>query len=190
MKLIVGLGNPGRIYENTRHNVGFLALKALAKDCRVILKKEWGIKALIAKAKIGSKPVILAQPLSFMNLSGFPIGQLVKKYKIEPENLIIICDDLDLELGRLKIKHNGSSGGHKGLKAIIEFLGRQDFNRLRIGIGRPARNEEAADYVLSSFTRKEKEIINGAVNEAIKCLGVWVTQGINKAMNIFNNTLR
>jgi len=133
---------------------------------------------------------VLALPQTFMNLSGVAVKQLLRKYKISPENLLVVCDDLDLELGRIKIRESGSSGGHRGLKSIIDSLGNKDFSRLRIGIGRPGGKEDAADYVLSSFTKKETETVNSVVNNACDCVNSWVAQGIDRTMNIFNQKER
>jgi len=185
MKLIVGLGNPGNLYVHSRHNVGFLVVKAIAQAHKILLKKEKGILSLSGKGKIEGQNIILAMPLTFMNLSGAAVGGLLKKYKIDPSNLLVVCDDLDLNLGRLKIKSSGSSGGHRGLKSIIESLEGDTFARLRIGIGRPARTDISA-YVLSHFSKKEKVELSELIERASDCCRVWVAKGINKSMNIFN----
>lgn len=185
MKLIVGLGNPGNLYVNSRHNVGFLVVKALAQTHKILLKKEKGILSLSGKGKIEGQNIILAMPLTFMNLSGVAVGGLIKRYKIDPGNLLVVCDDLDLSLGRLKIKSHGSSGGHRGLKSTIESLKMDTFARLRIGIGRPVRTDISA-YVLSHFSKKEKAELGELIERACDCCRVWVAKGINKSMNIFN----
>jgi len=186
MKLIVGLGNPGNIYANTRHNIGSSVVKALAKSHKIFFKKENSASSLNAKARLDGKNVILALPLTFMNLSGVALAGLVKKYKIDLDNLLVVCDDLDLEFGRLKLRPAGSSGGHKGLESIIEYLGSDGFSRLRIGIGRPVGYSDASDYVLSHFSKREKEQISRMINQASLCCESWVTNGIIETMNSFN----
>lgn len=187
MKLIVGLGNPGKAYTDSRHNIGFSAVKALARSYKILLKKERGVFSRCAKAKIENQSVILALPLTFMNLSGPAIGALLKKYRVDLDNLLVVCDDLDLGFGRLKMKHCGSSGGHRGLQSIIDFLNCSKFSRLRIGIGRPYPNNiEASRYVLSPFTKKEKEQIRTIIKEATNCCRTWILEGTTKTMNIFN----
>ena len=185
MKLIVGLGNPGNLYVHSRHNVGFLVVKAIAQAHKILLKKEKGILSLSGKGKIEGQNIILAMPLTFMNLSGVAVGGLLKRYKIEPSNLLVVCDDLDLDFGRLKIKSSGSSGGHRGLESIIESLKGNTFARLRIGIGKPLRTDISA-YVLSHFSKKEKVELSELIERASGCCRVWVAKGINRSMNIFN----
>lgn len=188
MKLILGLGNPGIAYRGSRHNIGLAVVKALAKAEKKPLKKEKGIPALSAKS--AKHNIILAAPLVFMNLSGVAVEALIRKYKVDFHDLLVVCDDLDLELGRLKIKPSGSSGGHRGLKSIIAAIDCEDFPRLRIGIGRPPQQENAAEYVLSYFTRDEREGIKNAAQEAVSCCQFWAREGILKAMNKFNKTLK
>lgn len=191
MKLIVGLGNPGRVYIGSRHNIGFSAIKALSRIYKIPLKKEGGAFCLIGKGKIQGQPFLLTLPLTFMNLSGIAVSALLKKYKISLANLLVVCDDLDLEFGVVKIRPSGSSGGHHGLKSIINSLGSQEFCRLRIGIGRPLENTpDAANYVLSPFNKREKEKIKEIIGSACDCCRVWVTQGIIESMNIFNRRNR
>jgi len=186
MRLIVGLGNPGRRYLDSRHNIGFTAVKALARNCKGSFKKESSVAALSARVRIAGETVILALPLEFMNLSGIALAALLKKYRLDPQALLVVCDDLDLALGRLKIKSRGSSGGHRGLQSIIDVLGTKDFSRLRLGIGRPFKNSDAAGYVLAAFTGKEKEIVRRLINKAAACCKTWVSKGITETMNIFN----
>lgn len=186
MKLIVGLGNPGRDYADSRHNIGFMVVKALAKAHDISFKKVFGIAAFEGRAKIRGQFVLLAMPLSFMNLSGSAVRSLVKRHKINLEDLLVVCDDLDLEFARLKIRPSGSSGGHNGLKSIIDNLEAQDFARLRIGIGRPHTAVDAADFVLAPFAKKEKEEIKETIARAQECCETWVTKGITESMNLFN----
>lgn len=187
MKLIVGLGNPGKIYQNSRHNVGFSTVELFAKIYNIHLKKDKISLALKGEGRIERQRIILALPLTFMNLSGLAVEKLMKEYKIDLASLLVVCDDLDLELGRIKIKPSGSSAGHRGLESIINMLGTKNFARLRIGIGRPLNNQhEITSYVLSKFNKNEKKKIETALDQAIECCRVWVTEGINKSMNIFN----
>jgi PTH1 family peptidyl-tRNA hydrolase len=187
VKLIVGLGNPGRIYADSRHNIGFSVIKTLSTIYKIPLKKDSNTSSLSGKGQIEGKNVILAQPLTFMNLSGIAVSALLKKYKVDLENLLVICDDLDLGFGIIKVKSSGSSAGHRGLDSIIGSLENEGFPRLRIGIGRAVKNsQEPADYVLSPFTKREKVALKGIIARACDCCRVWVTEGITKSMNIFN----
>ncbi|OGX41058.1 MAG: aminoacyl-tRNA hydrolase [Omnitrophica WOR_2 bacterium RIFCSPLOWO2_01_FULL_41_12] len=186
MKLIVGLGNPGRIYIDSRHNIGFSVVRALNKACKIPLKKEQGIFSLSGRAKLNGCPVLLAIPLTFMNLSGKAVAALLKKYKIGLSDLLVVCDDLDLEFGRLKIRPAGSSGGHHGLQSIIDVLESDKFCRLRLGIGRPRPSVDPAQFVLSPFTKKEKIKLKEATENALDCCRIWAMQGISESMNIFN----
>jgi len=186
MTLIVGLGNPGRIYASSRHNIGFTVARVLVKKHRAAFKKDTRTCSLSSKVRIGPHETIVAMPATYMNLSGRAAALLVKKYKVDVKDFLVVCDDLDLELGRLKIKPAGSSGGHRGLVSIIEALGSQAFARLRIGIGRPSQGRDAPDYVLSRFHRAEIRAVKKVVKEACACCEMWLTQGTDKAMNVFN----
>jgi PTH1 family peptidyl-tRNA hydrolase len=187
VKLIVGLGNPGRAYIDSRHNIGFSVVKALGRNYKVALKSDHAF-SLSGKGKIEGNSVIFALPLTFMNLSGIAVSALIKRYRIEPEDLLVICDDLDLEFGSVRIRPDGSSGGHKGLESIIRSLGSQDFARLRLGIGRPPRKGagDTSDFVLSHFSKKEKEALKETIAEACSCCKVWAKKGVTESMNIFN----
>jgi len=196
VKLVIGLGNPGRIYSESRHNIGFSVIKALSKIYKIPLKKD-NTFSLSGKGKIEGENLILALPLTFMNLSGIAVSALIKKYKIDLprpcthgrglDNLLVVCDDLDLDFGVIKIRPSGSSAGHRGLESIIDSLGSQGFSRLRIGIGRPLRhNTDASSFVLSPFTKKEKGKIKEIIELACDCCRVWVMKGITESMNIFN----
>lgn len=185
MKLIIGLGNPGLNYSGSRHNIGFETVKSLAKSAKIYLKKEKGIKALTGKGLIGSSEIMLALPLTFMNLSGEAVKLLANKHKVKLGDILVVCDDLDLEFGRIKIRAAGSSAGHRGIESIINHFQARDFNRLRIGIGRP-QNKEVSDFVLSKFNRQERSCIPGIINKAVICCKEWVEGGIATAMNNFN----
>ena len=183
MKLVAGLGNPGRKYEGTRHNVGFEVVDLLATRHRA----EWamaprGIEALVAKYS----DTLLAKPLTFMNLSGAAIQGLLQFYKLEPADFIVIVDDVNIELGRLRSRPRGSAGGHNGLKSIIGVLGTDDFARLRIGVGRGDDRRDLADHVLAKFGADERAVIAEAVGRSADAAELFVAEGIGPVMNRFN----
>lgn len=192
MKLIVGLGNPGRGYANNRHNVGFVCLNHFAKTQGIRFDKKQG-KARIGTGEVAESKVIVARPQTYMNLSGQSVSLLVQKFGINLNNLLVIHDDLDLPLGKIRIRQGGGSGGHKGVDSIIACLESQDFPRIRVGIGRPSAIGDAeiseADiiaYVLSDFTPEEKQTLTQViprVSEAIHCL---LSEGLVAAMNKYN----
>jgi len=186
MKLIVGLGNPGRLYAASRHNIGFRVVKALVRDYKVGLKKDTGVLSISGQVKIGNQVLALAMPHTFMNLSGSAVKGLLKKYRLDPGDLLVVCDDLDLDLGRIKIRPNGSSGGHRGIRSIIDSLQSEGFSRLRLGIGRPKGRPDTAEYVLSAFTAKEKEQVARMIDKALDCCLAWFNDGIRQTMNRFN----
>lgn len=186
MKLIVGLGNPGRVYAGTRHNIGFSVVNAFAKDCRIALRREERFSSLIGKGRLKNHNMLLVLPVTFMNLSGSAVCSIAAKYKMDLENLLVVYDDLDLALGRIKIRNSGSSAGHKGVESIIDSLKSNQFCRLRIGIGRPKNNEEVTDYVLSPFPDDELGKVKEVIQEAKVCCRFWVLEGMNTAMNMFN----
>lgn len=193
MKLIVGLGNPGRGYANNRHNVGFVCLNHFARTEGIRFDKKQS-KARIGIGEVTGSKVVLAKPQTYMNLSGQSVSRLIKKFNINLDDLLVIHDDLDLPLGKIRIRHGSSSGGHKGIDSIITELGSQDFLRLRVGIGRPIvtpgstqiSEAEIVAYVLSDFTSEEKQIITQViprVSEAILCL---LSEGLAAATNKYN----
>ncbi len=193
MNLIVGLGNPGRGYANNRHNVGFICLNHFAWKQGIRFDKKQG-QARIGMGEVAGSKVVVARPQTYMNLSGQSVSRLVKKFNINLDNLLVIHDDLDLPLGKVRIRQGGGSGGHKGVDSIITWLGSQDFLRLRVGIGRPTMPPGSAElseadiiaYVLSDFTPGEKQAIARVipgVSEAILCL---LTEGLTAAMNRYN----
>jgi len=191
MKLIVGLGNPGRAYANNRHNVGFMCLNHFAKTQGIRFDRKQS-QARVGSGEVASSKVVLARPQNYMNLSGQSVSRLVKKFNIDLNNLLVIHDDLDLPLGTIRIRRGSGSGGHKGIDSIISYLESQDFPRLKIGIGRPATSfaeiseTDIIAYVLSDFTPEEKQVITqvvGRVSEAIRCL---LIEGLTAAMNKYN----
>lgn len=186
MKLVVGLGNPGSAYKNTRHNLGFMVIDALSKDFAVRLKSESKTNALKAIFDFQGKAHVLCKPLSYMNLSGSAVLKLLREHRVHPQDILVICDDVNLELGRLKLKAFGGAGGHNGLVSLITSLKTEAFPRLRIGIAAPEVKGKLSDYVLSRFSRGEQKIIRRAVDEAKRAVLCWLENGINVAMNRFN----
>lgn len=186
MFLIAGLGNPGREYANTRHNVGFDVIDKLAEqeNIRILEKKH---KAVTGKGVIEGCKVILAKPQTYMNLSGESIRELADYYKIdEKSELIVISDDISLPPGQLRIRKKGSAGGHNGLKNIIALLGHDEFQRIRLGVGEKPEGYDLADYVLGHFDAKERKLADEAVSEAADAVRVILTKGVEAAMNRFN----
>jgi PTH1 family peptidyl-tRNA hydrolase len=189
MKLIVGLGNPGRVYANNRHNIGFVCVNYFARTEGIKFDQKKG-RARIGIGRVAGNEVVLAKPQTYVNLSGESVSQLVKKFNISLNDLIVIHDDLDLPLGKMRISYGSSSGGHKGVESIITELGSHDFVRLRVGIGRPTKpvlsEADIIAYVLSDFTPEQKQAIVQVipkVSEAILCL---FTKGLTPAMNKYN----
>ena len=185
MKWIVGLGNPGKEYKYTRHNLGFLVIEALAKQYRVALQKEQGFPGFVAKIGIGGIESALLQPVTFMNGSGGAVVMAVQQGAAH-QDILVVCDDFTLPFGQMRIKPSGSAGGHNGLKSIIERLGSEDFPRLRLGVGQPGPKVDPVDYVLSNFTPAEKKALPDFINHALDCVTCWVTEGAQVAMNRFN----
>ena len=185
MKLVVGLGNPGPKYDGTRHNVGFAAVDRLAERHGV----QWeagprGIEALIGRWR--AQDVVLAKPLTFMNLSGTAVVGLLQFYKIEVRDLLVIVDEVQLETGRVRVRPDGSAGGHNGLKSIIASLGSMEFARLRIGVGRGDNRRDLADHVLARFEPDEREVVEAAVAKAADASETFSADGVVTAMNTFN----
>ena len=185
-KLVVGLGNPGSKYDATRHNIGFELIDRLAAGSGTPgLRFASKFDGLLAETEIDFRRVLLLKPQTFMNLSGRSVRQALQFYKLEPADLLVACDDLSLPLGKLRLRREGSDGGQKGLRDIAAQLGTPGFARLRIGLGE--RNEQdAADFVLSRFRPAERPIVDDALILATQAVAVWVTQGIDAAMNRFN----
>ncbi len=183
MWLLVGLGNPGRRYARTRHNVGFLVLDELAAQERLEFKEKADYK--ISSGSLGDEKIVLMEPLLFMNRSGSAVRKVAEKFSIPPERIIIVHDDLDMETGRLKIRRRGSSGGHKGVESVIQNVGSGDFVRIKIGIGRDAFTP-VEDYVLSKFGKDELPLVKEAVTRAADAIRFIVSEGVEKTMNKFN----
>ena len=183
MKLIIGLGNPGREYNNTRHNIGFYYLDLFTNKLNLSYKEKFN--GLYIKTKIRSEDVIFLKPQTYMNLSGESVIKFVNYYKINIEDILVIHDDLDLDLGRIKLKENGSSGGHNGIKNIIENLGSENFKRLKVGI---SKNNlyDTKDYVLSKFNQDELEIIHNNEDKIINILNDYFKLSFNDLMSKYN----
>lgn len=184
--LIVFLGNPGLRFEGTRHNAGFMAADAMAREKNVSINKS-RFKALTASCDIGGESVLLMKPQTFMNLSGDAVSQAANFYKIPPEHVIVVSDEVSLPIGKLRIRTKGSAGGHNGLKDIIVKLGTDAFPRIRIGVGAPPHPDyDMADWVLSTFKAKDAEDMAAAAARAAQAAECYITQGPDRAMNRFN----
>lgn len=185
MYLIAGLGNPSKTYEGTRHNIGFTMIDAIGNKfgIDVTTKKH---KALVGRGMIDGMRVILAKPQTYMNLSGESIREITDFYKIEPENIIIIYDDISLDVGQLRIRKKGSAGGHNGVKNIIAHLGTQEFPRIKVGIGNKPEGWDLADYVLSKYTKAEQEALEEASEGVIGAVKLMLMDDIEAAMNKYN----
>jgi len=183
MWVIAGLGNPGRKYSRTRHNVGFMVVEEFAKRFEIDFKDR--DKYRIGRGSIEGSAVILLEPLLYMNRSGTAVREVLKKFNVPPENLMVIHDDLDMEKGRLRIRKTGSSGGHKGVQSIIQDIGTRDFVRLKVGIGRE-EGLPAEEFVLRKFGRQEVNIMKDTIQEATEAIRSIIVGGADKAMNKFN----
>lgn len=186
MYLIVGLGNPGRQYEGTRHNMGFDTIDYLIEKHRI---PQGGVKfnAMYGKGIIGGERVILMKPLSFMNLSGTPVREMANYFKIDPETeMIVIYDDIDLEPGQLRIRKQGSAGGHNGIKDIIRQLGTQKFLRVKVGVGAKHKGWDLADHVLSRFPDSERKLVDESIGRAGDAVEMMISDGTDAAMNEYN----
>ncbi len=185
MKLVVGLGNPGRKYEGTRHNVGFEVVAELARRHGLGQAKR-AFQGEIVEARLDGERVLLLRPHTFMNRSGRSVSEALRYYKLALDDLLVVCDCMNLPVGKLRLRPAGSSGGHNGLADISRWLGTDQYARLRIGVGRPPEGWDAADYVLARFGREERVEIEHAVVRAADAIETWVREGIETAMNQFN----
>lgn len=187
MKIIVGLGNPGKPYEHTRHNIGFDVIDALAKkwDAPLTNQKFNGIYAIVHRPE---GKVLLVKPLTYMNLSGECVGPLMDYFDIDVEDLIVIYDDLDLETGKLRLRQKGSAGGHNGIKSLIQHLGTQEFNRIRVGVNRPPAGMKVADYVLSKFSKEDQVVMSNAIDKSVMAVETALSIPFLEVMNQFNGS--
>jgi len=185
MKIVVGLGNPGKKYERTRHNAGFMAVDELSRSLDVDITQD-KYEALIGRARIDLQDVFLLKPQTYMNESGRAVAAIMRDTYRSVTDLIVLHDDLDIPLGYVRIKSGGGHGGHNGLRSIIEYLGSSEFIRVRIGIGRPSTDKDAVGYVLSSFGAEEREAAAFALNKAVDAVKTIIREGPIRAMNIVN----
>lgn len=186
MYIIVGLGNPKKEYDNTRHNIGFDVIDALAEANRIGMAEKKH-KAIIGKGIVGGQKVLLVKPQTYMNLSGESVRELVDYYKIdETEELIVISDDISLGVGQLRIRKKGSAGGHNGLKNIILHLGHDSFQRVKMGVGEKPKNYDLADYVLGHFSKEERSIMDNSVLDACRAIEMMINDDTDGAMNLYN----
>ncbi len=192
MKLIVGLGNPGFLYARNRHNIGFMCVSQLARTRKITFDRKQG-HARTGIGNIAGHRVVLARPQTYMNASGESVDALMKKLNVNAADLIVLHDDLDLPVGRIRLRLGGSSGGHKGIDSIIAHIGTRDFYRVRVGIGRPEIDVKAADkesavidYVLRDFTREEKKIIDTVIPQVSEAIAYLLAEGLAAAMNKYN----
>ena len=185
MKVVVGLGNPGQQYQGTRHNIGFEVLYELGRRLQA-----GGVKlthsAEIAEAQFRGEKVLLVAPQTYMNLSGRAVGPILKFFKLTPADLLVVCDDLNLPCGQLRMRATGSSGGQKGLKDIIAHLGTEDVPRLRFGIGRPPGKMDVSTFVLKPFLAEERPDVQAAIDQAVQGIEWWLAEGVTLAMNRLN----
>jgi peptidyl-tRNA hydrolase, PTH1 family len=185
VKLIVGLGNPGKKYESTRHNVGFHVIDEVAKNLNINLNQE-KFKGMFGFETIAGQKVFLLKPLTYMNLSGESVRPLMDFYKIGIDDVLIVYDDLDLPPGKIRLRQKGGHGGHNGIKSLLAHLGNENFKRIRIGVGRPEAGEPVANYVLSTFAPQEKQEVADAVVLAGKACEAWLNEEFLQVMNRFN----
>jgi PTH1 family peptidyl-tRNA hydrolase len=188
LRLIVGLGNPGVRYAPTRHNVGWRVLERAAARWRIRLAiaPRGRVPARWGSGRVGEAEVALAAPLAWMNETGPVVKALLEEWTLTPPDLIVVHDDLDLDLGRLRIKRTGGAGGHNGILSLLSALDTSEFSRLKIGIGRPAPGDDAAEYVLAPFAPEEETVLEGVLDQAVLALESLVTEGVAAAMNRFN----
>ena len=186
MKCIVGLGNPGRDYETTRHNIGFLVLDELAARNGLSFRKSWRFPVRIAKGMIGDEPVWLVKPQTYMNRSGAAVGPVLRKMKSLPTDLLVVFDDTALEWGRLRVRAQGSAGGHNGVQSVLDVLGDGAFGRIRVGIGSKPDKVSLSDYVLGPFSAEEQRELAGVVGRAADAVEKACADGVECTMNHFN----
>ncbi|OGX10500.1 MAG: aminoacyl-tRNA hydrolase [Omnitrophica WOR_2 bacterium GWA2_53_43] len=185
-RLIVGLGNPGRDYEYTRHNLGFLVVEHLAQKNNLRFRKSSFTNGLTAEGKVAGNDLCCLLPSTYMNNSGAAVKQAVLNKNLDHADILIVCDDFHLDFGQVRIRSKGADGGHNGLTSVIEHLGTQAFARLRLGIGGPVKGQESVEYVLGKWTAGEEKQLDEFIDRATDCCGAWLQGGIHKAMDQFN----
>lgn len=185
MKLVVGLGNPGKKYERTRHNIGFDVIDRVQQKWMIDLSEQ-KFKGIYGVERNGAEKIFVLKPLTYMNLSGESVGQLMKYFQISVEDLVVIYDDLDLPPGKIRLRQKGSHGGHNGIKSIIQHLGTDQFNRIRVGIGRPDPGQAVPDYVLGRFSPDDQKKMDEAADQAAEAVDCWKEEPFLQVMNKFN----
>jgi peptidyl-tRNA hydrolase, PTH1 family len=185
LKLIVGLGNPGKDYEQTRHNIGFMIIDELAERLSIRLDK-MKFNGLYGQGIVNGEKVILLKPLTYMNLSGESVRPLMDYYDIDMDDLLVIYDDLDLPQGKIRLRTKGSAGGHNGIKSLNQHLGTQEFNRIRVGISRPQNGMKVVDYVLGRFMNEEMVLLKEAIHKSVAASEEWTKRSFLEVMNIYN----
>lgn len=183
--IVVGLGNPGDKYARTRHNLGFWFIDKLAEEHGIEMKKRTR-HVVTGEGVVGGRPVVLAKPRTYVNNSGEAVKSLITRYKASSEAILVVYDELNLPLGKTRLRRDGSAGGHNGIKSIISAVGSQDFPRLRIGIGRPTQSGDEIDYVLGRMSPEERKTADEAIGRAVEIVGVFLTDGITEAMSRYN----
>lgn len=185
MLLIVGLGNPGMKYDRTRHNVGFMVIDRFANKHNITIDNaKW--KALVGEGRIAGEKVLLMKPQTYMNLSGHAVRQAIQFYKLDPEEVLVICDDIDIAFGHIRLKSKGSAGTHNGLKSIVQEIGSSDFPRLKIAVGRKPAFMDLADFVLSKFSRDEEKTLDEEIETGVRVLDLVAEGRLTEAMNLYN----
>jgi len=186
LRLIVGLGNPGKDYEYTRHNLGFLVVRQLAEKLKLKFTLSSLTNGMTAEGMFEEGDICLLAPLTYMNNSGVAISQLMSKKDLSPGDILVVCDDFHLDFEQIRLRAKGTDGGHNGLSSIIQHLGTEQFARLRMGIGYPPGKKDTVDYVLEEFKKKEKNCLDNFVDEAVSCCLMWLKEGIDAAMDQHN----
>lgn len=185
INFVVGLGNPGKDYEKTRHNIGFMVVDEVAKACSMSLEKS-KFDGLLGKGRIFSRQIILLKPMTFMNRSGNSVARVLDYFGLDSANMLVIYDDLDLEFGKIRIKEKGGHGGHNGMRSIISSVGISEFPRIRIGIGRPSGEKDVTAHVLGGFSKEEKKTLDDLILLAKDAVMATLEDDLNYAMNRFN----
>lgn len=182
----MGLGNPGKQYEVTRHNAGFMVMDELANQLSISIN-QIKFKGMVGEGRVGAEKVVLLKPLTYMNLSGESLIQVIQFYKLELSEILVIYDDLDTPLGQIRLRLKGSAGGHNGIKSIIQHLGSEQFCRIRVGIGRPPQGKKVVDYVLEPFSKEEEGEINAVIKTSAEAARLWLTEPFEQVMNKYNS---
>jgi peptidyl-tRNA hydrolase, PTH1 family len=186
--IIFGLGNPGREYEKTRHNIGFIAMDKFSMDWKIDMTRV-RFKSLVGEGKFNGNRIYLVKPLTYMNNSGNSVRSFMRFYKVEPNRILVIHDDLDLPFGSIRLRENGGSAGQRGMQSIISRIGTNEFARLRIGIGRPPGTMDAVDYVLKEFSNNSESDLGLVLDHVVRCVETLLTDGVEKAMTLYNRSV-